>query len=370
MSESISINVLSVCTLSHVPYALVALRTCKKYSPEVQTHLFIADGTPDAVAQLRAAVNLSDLVLNVFIPEELSTDLQDIYLPCFDYYNAFEVSNLAKYIGLKHVLMKYPERRCAYIDADICFFGNIIEGIQREVKSPILLSPHQFHPSTDDVESEYLLHGWINSGFSVFDGSDGRVHQALDWLIHRIGRRGYLAPQFGLSGDQPWLSGVPFLFADLVEIGNNAGMNVAYWNMAERVLGEADGNIQCNGEKLVFFHFSGFIGAPEGRLTKHSALSVRKDSPLEKLCASYRAELRKVDYLHSKLSSASVLRCSKEGLSDRIRRGSMINSIYVDSPTIRRGFFSRIGVRVDAVIARLSSALPRIKLELPKRAAK
>lgn len=346
------INVLCTCTTNYVPYALIALQTCKKNSPEVQAHLFVADGTRDVVIKLNAAKEFFDFELNIFIPDDISQDLQDSYLPCFNYYNAFEVSNVAKYVGLKHVITEYPNSRCIYIDTDVCFYGDIVNVLEQEVTSPIILSSHQFCPSTDDVESEYLLHGWINSGFSVFDGRDFRVHKVLDWLIHRIARRGYLATQYGLSGDQPWLSGVPFIFSDLTQVTKHDGINVAYWNIAERLLEEKDGELLCNGKKLIFFHFSGFVGAPRNRLSKHAELSISGNSILEKICINYQNELDKVKGLSLRLSRAEVLPCSKANLSHRINIGSIANCINIDSPIIKRGFFSRVGGRVDALISK------------------
>jgi hypothetical protein len=324
-----------------------------KYSPSVRANLFIADGTVDAVKELNTIARDFNLDLNIFIPDDLSLTLQDLYLPCFAYYNAFEISNVAKYVGIKHVITKYQKERCIYFDADVCFYGDIIDAIEQDSKSPIILSSHQLLPSTDDIESEYLLHGWINSGFSVFDGSDNRVYEVLDWLIHRIAIRGYLAPQFGLSGDQPWLSGVPFIFHDITKITKHDGINVAYWNISERFLDKKNEDLLCNGRKLILFHFSGFIGAPENRLSKHSEVRVIKGSVLEEICSGYRLELDKVKSLFSYLSKVNVLPCSNANLSERISKGSYANGINIDSPTIRRGIFSRIGGRFDVLTRNL-----------------
>lgn len=324
-----------------------------KYCPSVRANLFIADGTRDAVKELNTIARDFDLDLNIFIPDDLSLNLQELYLPCFAYYNAFEISNVAKYVGIKHVISESQKERCIYIDADMCFYGDIVDAIEQDSNSPIILSSHQLLPSTDDIESEYLLHGWINSGFSVFNGSDNRVHEVLDWLIHRIARRGYLAPQFGLSGDQPWLSGVPFIFHDITKVTKHDGINVAYWNISERFLHKKNEEILCNGKKLILFHFSGFIGAQENRLSKHSEVRVTKGSVLEEICSGYRMELEKVKSLIFYLSKVNVLPCSNAKLPERISKGSYANCINIDSPTIRRGVFSRIGGRFDALIINL-----------------
>lgn len=137
------INILSTCTLNYVPYALIALRTCMKYCPSVRANLFIADGTGDAVKELNTIARDFDLDLNIFIPDDLSLNLQELYLPCFAYYNAFEISNVAKYVGIKHVISESQKERCIYIDADMCFYGDIIDAIEQDSNSPIILSSHQ-----------------------------------------------------------------------------------------------------------------------------------------------------------------------------------------------------------------------------------
>lgn len=353
MKNGLELSLLSSCTLSYVPYALVTLRTAKAHNPGLDLQLFVADGGAEAAAALKANSEFQSLSVNVFCPDDLSPALRGAYLSCFEYYNAFEVCNVAKYVGLQHVLNTRAPSCCIYADSDICFYGNVADIIGQQINAPILLTPHQFQPSSDAIESEFLLHGWINSGFSVFDGSDPRVMMALDWLIHRISCRGYLAPQFGLSGDQPWLSGLPFLFPELVQVCNAPGLNVAYWNLSERFLtGDGKGGFQCNGDKLLFFHFSGFVGAPAGLLSKHSDIAISKGSVLELLANIYVAELEHSEALRQELAAIPILPCCPDALQARMYKGGTAHRIYFDSPTIKRGFFSRAGMKLDSLISR------------------
>ncbi len=352
MNISEDYSLLSACTLSYIPYALVTLRTAKAVSPRLRLYLFVADGTSETVAYLKKIPEFLSLSVDIFGPSDLSPQLRDPYLACFNYYNTFEVSNVAKYVGLKHVLASNRDGAIyIYADSDISFFGDVVAALSREESAPVLLTSHQFRPSSDDVESEYLLHGWLNSGFSVFDGSDARVLGVLDWMIHRISRRGYLAPQFGLSGDQPWLSGLPFLFPEIVSTCSAPGLNVAYWNLSERALTEADGRIECNGEPLIFFHFSGFIGAKPGILSKHAETKVAPGSILDKLCQRYSSELEVSEILRAELSGLPIIPSSRLPLPQRIYKGSLLNKISIDSPTVKRGVFSRVGMRLDALLS-------------------
>ena len=50
---------------------------------------------------------------------------------------------------------------------------------------------------------------------------------------------------------------VPGLF-DGVYVQRHEGWNVAYWNLAHRDVTRTVDGYKVNGQKLVFFHFSGF----------------------------------------------------------------------------------------------------------------
>jgi hypothetical protein len=228
--------------------------------------------------------------------------------------------------------------------------SSIKDAINELSSKAILLTPHQFGPSNDAAEHDYLLNGWINAGFFIVNRENLSAKNILHWLIHRISRRGFVAPALGLFCDQAWMSLLPSMFANYVVVSTLAGCNVGYWNLGERHLECLDGRFKVNGEALAFFHFSGFIGANRGQLTKHGDFKVPSGSALEKLCEKYSSLLKEAHAID--VSKMQVLSCSKVSLKERIALGCKMNSLNIVAPTIRRGLFSRIGGKLDALFAR------------------
>jgi len=267
------------------------------------------------------------------------------------------MSCLAKHVGMAYVLRSADAAEvCVYADADVLFFGDASVAFDELEQKAVLLTPHQFGPGRDDaLEHEYLLHGWINAGFLAFRKGHARTAAIVDWLIHRISRRGFLAVEFGLYVDQTWVSSLPFVFPDSVVISRNPGLNVAYWNLFERKLVETDGAILANEAPLLFFHFSGFDRTNPTRLSRHSDLAVPSGAVLEKVCRLYRSELSAASELEPKLARLKTLPCSGAGLRERITTGSMRNDLSIDSPTTAIGLFARIGKKVDSLLGKFTT---------------
>jgi hypothetical protein len=359
MSTTIaSVDFLTVATVSYAPQALATLRSAQKHGRYVQLHFFALDATQEGLLDLRRALGEDASSIQLFGPHDLNDDDRSRFLSAFKYYNGIEMSCLAKYVGVAHVLRHSTSAdRCVYADADILFFGDTVEAISELGEKAILLTPHQFAPSTDAAEHDYILHGWVNAGFFVANRGNPDVNKLLGWLVNRILRRGFLAPSLGLSCDQTWVSLLPAMFSEHVAISRNSGYNVAYWNLHERKLAQDGGIFLANGTPLVFFHFSGFLGATPGKLTRHGDHVLPPHSPLETLCRSYRQMLDDAATLSA--NTIATLPCSTLNLQGRILLGSKVNQLYIDVPTLKRGIFARIGMRLDAMLSRWQSKADR-----------
>lgn len=349
-----SSSFLTVSTVDYIPQALATMRSARRHGKHSSFHLFAADATVEAIVDLRRILENKYSWIHVFGPYDLGHE-RDAYHRVFNYYNLFEVCNVAKYVGISHVLSDPgTEEVCVYADSDTFFLRDVSETLSDMGQNAVLLTPHQFGPSSDDREHDHLLHGWINSGFSAFRRSHTEIFVLLEWLIHRISRRGYLATQYGLSGDQPWLSAFPFLFNDMTFVSPHPGLNVAYWNLDERILTNSCEAILVNGTPLLFFHFSGFERKNSKHLSKHSDLLVPPGSVLEEICRLYRAELDATIALQPKLAGLKTLPCSMASLQERIYVGSKLNGVNISSPTTNIGLFSRIGRKVDSLLRRVT----------------
>ena len=208
---------LTCCTISHVSQALLALRSARQFNPDFSYYMFVADATQDALDQIRDILVAEFSWLTLFGVEDLNI-FKDQYLRCFDYYNAFEVSNIAKYVGLAEAGARTGASKVVFSDSDTFYLNDLGSLLEVADNPAVILTPHQLSPTSEEVEHDHLLHGWLNSGFSIFDFAHDHTSRILDWLMARVSKRGYLATPYGLSGDQPWISGLPFVFGESVGI--------------------------------------------------------------------------------------------------------------------------------------------------------
>jgi hypothetical protein len=262
------------------------------------------------------------------------------------------MSCFAKYVAVAHVLRTGSGDICIYSDADILVLRELRDAIEDIGDKAILLTPHQLGPSTDSGEHQYLCHGWVNGGFFCIRREHDQTDRLLDWLIHRISRRGFHAPQYGLSGDQTWLSSLPFVFHDLTKVSQRHDLNVAYWNLEERKLDSGSAGTLVNGTPLSFFHFSGFDPKEPSLPSKNSDIKVSQVSALGDLCREYKQANDAMASLRARLGGLPVLECSKAPLQQRILLGSMKNGLNIAAPSIRPGLFTRVGHRIDFLLSR------------------
>lgn len=337
---------LTVATTSHVPQALIALRSARRYGKFSSYHLFVLDAPPGTIERLPAVVGDDISFINVFGPYDLGPQ-QDGFLAAFKYYTAFELSCLAKYVALSRLLRTCHEDLIVYTDGDVLFVRDVSEAIEAIDDKDFLLTTHLLGPTSDATEHGFLIHGWANGGFFCIRRDSQRVDPILDWLIHRISRRGFHAPAYGLSGDQTWLSSLPFVFPESIKLSRTPALNVAYWNMEERELTRAGDGIRVNGLPLLFFHFSGLPAEQSSLLSSYSPFKVAPGSALSELCDTYRKELAAVAPLKQKMAGLERLSCSQANLQARMLTGSLQNGTPLFLSTAKFGLFTRIGQKLD-----------------------
>lgn len=347
-----NINFLTVATVSYLQQALVTLRSARDHNDFSSIYVFVLDAPLASIQQIELLLGPDSEWLNVFGPDSLDDDLKSLFLKTSHYFTRFEMSCLAKYVGIMHVLKAFKSpSKCVFADSDILFLTDINDALEELNNNAMLITPHQFKPSTDAVEHDYLLNGWINAGFFVVNGQNFMALDILRWLIDRISRRGFVAPGYGLFCDQAWLSLLPGVYNDSIVISRLVGYNVGYWNLGEREIEFVKGVFTVNAQPLTFFHFSGFLGAKRGLLTKHNNFKVVPGSVIGKLCEKYQILLEENDGFD--FSRLKVKKFSKANLTKRIALGSKINKLNIESPTVRRGLFTRIGSKLDVLVAKL-----------------
>jgi hypothetical protein len=312
-------DLLCVATVDYAHLALATLRSAHRHGGHASYQFFALDAPAASVQQLRDVLGADAAWITVFGPDDLGWG-RERFLPAFGYMNAFELSCFAKYLGVAHVLSRPDAAElCVYTDADIFFTGAVDAACAEIGDSVCLATPHQLGPSRDADELEHLAMGWLNAGFFCMRRDHADTRRVLDWLVDRISKFGLAAPQLNLFADQSWFSALPIVFPDRIRISRQAGLNVAYWNVRERALSRRDGRIFVNDEPLIFFHFSGIVGAPAGLLSKHDIVKVPPGSVLESVCESYCRELEKTAKMEALLRNIPRLAITKAALAKRLQ---------------------------------------------------
>jgi hypothetical protein len=346
---------LTVATVSHIPPALVTLNSARRYAPNAGSYLFALDATADTIEKLPDILGEAASGIHFFGPHNLGSE-RNAFLNAFKYYNPVEMSCLAKYVGLSHVLKTSSADSFVYADADILFLKDIGEAVCEIGDGVVLATLHQLGITSDDTEHEYLLYGWLNAGFFCIR-RDPQIQQVLNWLIHRVSRRGFYAPHYGMSADQTWFSSLPFVFQNQTRISRHPGLNVGYWNIRQRQLTRDRGEFRINGKPLLVFHFSGFNPAEPSMLSKYFDIEVTPGSLMDELCKAYSHELDAVAPLKAKVADLTKIMCSQDKLDDRMLKGSIDNKLSLVMPSIKTGLYSRIGRRVDFELSRIAAKL-------------
>jgi hypothetical protein len=275
-----------------------------KFHPEDEFHLLVVDRLPE------------DLIPRD--PRVQVVEVEALGLPGFRSlafkYSLLELNTAVKPSFLKYLLGRGAEK-IIYFDPDIYLFGPAELIYEALDSASVVLTPHLLSPSPDRdhvYENDLLTTGVFNLGF-IAVSSSSQARSFLDWWEERCLRFGFEDLRCGLFVDQKWIIHAPCFF-DRVHILRDAGCNVAYWNLYERLLTETDHGYMVNDSSpLVFFHFSGYKpSAPDSVSTK---LRTEQDvyPALRKLLLFYGKRLeengaefyRKYQYAYGRFSDGS-----------------------------------------------------------------
>lgn len=282
--------IVTVATASHLFWAASWAAHARQHNPGDDVRVFVLDAS-------RASLSRSGLTEASGIAYHSGDEIRD---PAFaglrHYYNGLELCCASKTFVIEHAMSHMGYRDVIFLDSDICVYGPLTRAWSALESKPVALTPHVSSPFPDDGAStnahEMIMHGFINAGFWAAR-DDARTHTLLAWMKHRMVHDAFAMPSLAISCDQNWLSCTPWFFPETVGVLRDAGMNVAYWNLHERQLSEAQGRIMVNGEPLVFVHYSGFDYRQPDRLTRYAVRAAPPASMalLQPLMQAYAAEL-------------------------------------------------------------------------------
>lgn len=276
---------IAVCTVTANNFlgrACVMARSLARFHPELVPFAAIADNShdsPDLSGEPLRAVSLEGISIGSL--HELAFGLR-----------REQLAVAAKPAVMAHLLDKGFDA-VIYIDPDMLVtseFGSIIETV---ASSSVTLTPHLLDEAPRERELQILLSGTYNAGF-IGVSSTGRGF--LDWWLNRTLENPENDVTEGLYLDQRWLDLAPAMFEG-VTVLRDRGVNVAYWNMAERPLSRRNGNLSAGGSPVQILHFSGFeVTCPEQASVHFGGVSAASFGPeAEQIFADYAGAVREAD---------------------------------------------------------------------------
>lgn len=237
----------------------------------------------------------------------------------FPRYSAVELSAAVRPWFLKRLLDQGADH-VVYLDPDIQLFAPLDDIGELVEKHGIVLAPRVTEPVPRDgerpTEQEILADGAYDLGFIAL-GSGETAERFLDWwteglLKVRSKEEVQEIPRFDdrwrqetqpepLFADRRWVDLVPNLFPEM-KLLRDPGCDVAYWNLHARSPERNGNRILVNGQRLRYFHFSGFLPDRPHWLSEHATrVKLSENKVLADLCISYAARLK--EHGHGKASS-------------------------------------------------------------------
>lgn len=179
-------------------------------------------------------------------------------------YDIIELNTCVKPFYLEYFTNKYDDlSHLMYFDPDTFVFGNLVN-IERELsgEKEIVLTPHILTPIPLDgkmpTESTFLNFGTYNLGFIGIKNPKNNL-DFFKWWGERTYNIGFNRICEGLFVDQLWMNLTPILYQNTI-VSFNYGLNMAPWNLHERLLTKDQNNnwLVNNKFELVFYHFSNY----------------------------------------------------------------------------------------------------------------
>jgi hypothetical protein len=280
----------TVCTVvarNYLPYARVLAASLDEHHEDVRLVVLVLDdqGSSAARAEPFAVIGPQDLDLS---PEQVAT-MSSIY-------DAKEIATAFK-ASLLRTLLAEGRESVLFLDPDVLVTAPLDDLWMLSAQHGITLIPHSLAPFPEDgrtpTDRPIRRAGIYNGGYL---GVGQSARPFLDWWDGRLRLHAIFDRAEGLFVDQRWLDFVPSYFPHLIL--RDPTIDVAYWNLHERVLTRDGGAYLIDGQPLRFFHFSGFDPRRPELLTRVANRFVAVGDPaLEPLCKEYAARLIEAEYV-------------------------------------------------------------------------
>lgn len=209
-------------------------------------------------------------------------------------YDIIELNTCVKPFYLEFFTNNFDElTHLMYFDPDTFLFGDLSK-IEDELygKNEIILTPHILSKIPIDgktpSESIFLNYGIYNLGFIGIKNPKNNL-AFFKWWGERTYKIGFNKVSEGLFVDQLWMNFTPLYYQNVI-ISRNLGLNMAPWNLHERVLSYNQNQklIVNNCDELVFYHFSNYkYNTPEILATYYNRFNFSNRNDLSEIYEDY-----------------------------------------------------------------------------------
>jgi hypothetical protein len=330
-----------ICTIvatNYIPQALAFLESFRRFDEVTPCTILVVDASSIDIAcdSQTEFISTDSLPIDPLI-------LESMYL----YYDQVELATSLKPYLLKH-LLKNGAITATYIDPDTQIFSSLEQIFELSLENSAILTPHRTSPIPKNAhkfysEKTFLKYGTYNLGFISVNQSSSSL---LDWWSEKLIFDSTRFINDDVFTDQKWANQFPSYFECLIYRGPE--INIAPWNLDERILTMVDEMIYSCGIPVVMIHFSQMSSVLAEGLDSNLWESTLQDNDVDnqslniisKLTSDYKAKLlgyRSFDFTftpvefksNSNLNVYYRRRIRKRlisghkldsGLSDRLRR--------------------------------------------------
>ncbi len=295
----------TICAKNYIGLAQVLEESIKKYNPEIDFYIFIADEiNPNDV--------ITDLPENVFVTRNAVGFSDEKWNQMAFKYDLTEFCTSIKPSCFKFLFDKFQPDTCIYFDPDILVFNSlntILSGLENH---SIIVTPHittiEENYTGDLPESGLMYTGMFNLGFLALKRND-TSRKMLNWWEKRLEDRCFQNKMESYFTDQKWMDFLPSLFSSELLISFDLGLNFAPWNFYEREI-VVDNNVlyvknrinQHNSKltPLTFVHFSGFNYSSliSNEIAQGNIAGLKIYADVEKILNQYSVVLQKSSFLN------------------------------------------------------------------------
>ncbi|MGQ9365934.1 tetratricopeptide repeat protein [Azospirillum sp. A39] len=264
----------TVVTRSHLRYAHALRQMLRRHHPHDPFCVLVVDALDGDPLPEEAVFDCPLVRLQAF----LTPKIQDMTI----YYAAYELCGNIKPYFLQYLFGATAAEKIVYLDSDLFVTGRLDAAVEALDTHEITAAPHTLTPIPDDGQEPSDLtiaaNGAYNTGLMGFRRT-AAVRDTLAWMADRVHRRGFNAFSRGMFCEQRFFNLGVSLHHDRFQPIRQPGYNVGYWNLHERIITRREGAYFANGERVTYFHMSGFELTGRERLSVYDERYKLADHP-------------------------------------------------------------------------------------------